>query len=547
MHRVYAAALATLSQAVSSWAATVSYDWEVTWVFAAPDGYGRPIIGINNSWPCPPIEANVGDTVVINLSNKLGNETSGLHFHGINQINSNYMDGAAGVSQCPLPPDSCITYSFLADAPGTYWYHSHNMGQYPDGLRGPLIIHDPEDPYLDSYDDDIILTVSDWYHSQTLPLVRQMLQPNNTAFTPPRPDSIIVNEGANGLIPVEAGKTYRIRIINFSALTAAFITFDTLSMDVITIDATWVEQQSVDQLRVSAAERCDVLVTPASSNKNYPYLFALDTNPDYTNTSATLSYRFNFTGALTPNSNSNSSSSSSVSEITVSEFDPFDDAKFTPYDGQEAWGPVTKHWVLNFDYCHDVNGYPRACFNGSTFIDQPVPALYSAATLGDNNTQTLAYGAVNAFTVAYGEVLEIVVNNHDGAVHPFHLHGHQFQVVERPGSGAGDWPNRTTVARKSPPRRDTVSVYGHSYAVLRIVANNPGVFLFHCHIEWHVEMGLTATLIEAPERLVDYPIPQEHLDICQAIGVPTSGNAAGNEDWWDTDGFITVPPTTYVG
>ncbi|KAI0597307.1 Cupredoxin [Biscogniauxia sp. FL1348] len=531
MHRTYVAALAILSQAVSSWAATVTYDWEVTWVFADPDGYGRPIIGINSSWPCPPIEANVGDTVVINLSNKLGNETTGLHFHGINQINSNYMDGAAGVSQCALPPDG---------------YHSHNMGQYPDGLRGPLIIHDPEDPYLDSYDEDIILTVSDWYHSQTLPLVRQMLQPNNTAFTPPRPDAVIVNEGESGLIPVEAGKTYRIRVINFSALTAAFITFDTLSMDVITIDASYVQRQSVSQLRVSAAERCDILVTPDASGTTYPYLFALDTNPDYTNSSASPSYHYNFTGALTQSTNS--SSSSSVPEVTVSEFLPFDDAQFAPHDGQGAWGPVTKHWVLNFDYCHDVNGYPRACFNGTTFIDQTVPALYSAATLGANNTQTAAYGAVNAFAVAYGEVLEIVVNNHDSGVHPFHLHGHQFQVVERPLSGAGDWPNATaSAANPAPPRRDTVSVYGHSYAVLRIVADNPGVFLFHCHIEWHVEMGLTATLIEAPERLVDYPIPQEHLDICEAIGVPTSGNAAGNEDWWDTEGFITVPPTTYVG
>lgn len=50
-----------------------------------------------------------------------------------------------------------------ADAPGTYWYHSHNMGQYPDGLRGPLIVHDPLDPYAGKYDEEVILTVTDWY------------------------------------------------------------------------------------------------------------------------------------------------------------------------------------------------------------------------------------------------------------------------------------------------------------------------------------------------------------------------------------------------
>ncbi len=40
--------------------------------------------------------------------------------------------------------------------------HSHNMGQYPDGLRGPFIVHDPNDPNKNSYDEEVILTVSDW-------------------------------------------------------------------------------------------------------------------------------------------------------------------------------------------------------------------------------------------------------------------------------------------------------------------------------------------------------------------------------------------------
>lgn len=112
MYRASLIPLFTLIHDIAVSAATITYDWEVTWVWAAPDGVGRPIIGINNSWPCPMIQASVGDTVVVNLSNKLGNETTGIHFHGINQINSNYMDGSVGSSQCPLPPNYSITYSF---------------------------------------------------------------------------------------------------------------------------------------------------------------------------------------------------------------------------------------------------------------------------------------------------------------------------------------------------------------------------------------------------------------------------------------------------
>lgn len=54
-----------------------------------------------------------------------------------------------------------LTWSQL-DEPGTFWYHSHEKGQYPDGLRGPLIVQDPNDPYKGRYDEEIVLTVSDW-------------------------------------------------------------------------------------------------------------------------------------------------------------------------------------------------------------------------------------------------------------------------------------------------------------------------------------------------------------------------------------------------
>lgn len=94
------------------WAETVTYDWDVTWVSAAPDGFTRPVIGINGVWPCPMIQANVGDTIVINLNNQLVNETTGLHFHGITQYGTPEMDGPAAAVQCPIPPGSSVQYAF---------------------------------------------------------------------------------------------------------------------------------------------------------------------------------------------------------------------------------------------------------------------------------------------------------------------------------------------------------------------------------------------------------------------------------------------------
>ena len=97
-------------------AATVSYDFDVGWVVANPDGvFERQTIGVNGQWPIPPITANVGDRVVVNVKNSLQNQTTSLHFHGIYQNGTANMDGATGVSQCPIPPGATFTYDFTVN------------------------------------------------------------------------------------------------------------------------------------------------------------------------------------------------------------------------------------------------------------------------------------------------------------------------------------------------------------------------------------------------------------------------------------------------
>lgn len=533
-------ALAFMSLASLARAATVTYNWEATWVRAAPDGFARPVIGINGKWPCPTIDATVGDIVVVNLVNKLGNETIGIHFHGINQINSAEMDGPSAFTQCPVPPESSIKYQFLVDAPGTYWYHSHNMGQYPDGLRGPLIVHDPKDPYKGKYDEEVILSMSDWYHDESISLVRNMLQPSNTRFLPPFPNNQIVNEGGDGKITFVKGKTYRIRIISFSAFASHMLHFDSHNMQIIMTDGSYVQQREAYQLRISPAQRYDVLISAIDRDRrNYPYLVSLDMNRDFT--TGTPIWPFNFTGQLVMNP------AWEFTQDNVSVWRPIDDSHLSPLNGASKYEPVSNVIKLDFSFCFDQNGFPRACFNNQPNIPQKVPTLYSAATTGTSNTNPAIYGAVNPYVVAGGNIVDIVINNLDAAVHPFHLHGHQFQVLERPRSGTGSWPGRTGNYNAKPPMRDVVTVNANSYAVLRFKADNAGVFLFHCHIEWHVEMGLTATIIEAPEKLRGKVFPADHLNNCKLLNIPTSGNAGGNANVSDTAGFKTIPDTFYDG
>jgi iron transport multicopper oxidase len=92
---------------VPAWASltlakTVQYSWDITWVYANPDGLQwRPVIGVNGQFPCPTIEADLNDEIIIQVNNKLGNETTGLHFHGQTQFGTPHMDGPTSVTQCP--------------------------------------------------------------------------------------------------------------------------------------------------------------------------------------------------------------------------------------------------------------------------------------------------------------------------------------------------------------------------------------------------------------------------------------------------------------
>jgi iron transport multicopper oxidase len=104
-------------------AKTVTYDFNVTWVFANPDGLAdRKVIGVNNTWPLPVIEVDKGDRLVVNMYNGLGDRDASIHFHGMFQNGTNEMDGPSYVTQCPVPPGSSFTYNFTVEQNGTYWY-----------------------------------------------------------------------------------------------------------------------------------------------------------------------------------------------------------------------------------------------------------------------------------------------------------------------------------------------------------------------------------------------------------------------------------------
>eukprot|EP00798_Chlamydomonas_sp_ICE-L_P018223 gene18223-24674_t len=91
--------------------------------------------------------------------------------------------------------------------------------------------------------------------------------------------------------------------------------------------------------------------------------------------------------------------------------------------------------------------------------------------------------------------------------HPIHLHGHRFWVLGQ-GSGMWDPKNVTMVGAlnlEDPPYRDTVTLFKDGYAVIRFVAENPGIWPFHCHILWHHIMGMGFYMIESVDKWTKQP------------------------------------------
>ncbi len=183
-----------------------------------------------------------------------------------------------------------------------------------------------------------------------------------------------------------------------------------------------------------------------------------------------------------------------------------------------------------------------------------MPTLFTALSGGDLADNPTIYGTyTQSFVLQKDQVIQIIVNNIDGGTHPLHLHGHNFQALYRSDEDAGLYADNNVTDADFPAipmRRDTLVVRPNGFFVARFVADNPGIWLFHCHIEWHLSSGLLVTMVEDPDYLQkNIKIPQDHLDLCKAADIPTVGNAAGNLNLLDLTGEPAPPgpiPDGYV-
>ncbi|QLQ80124.1 hypothetical protein HG537_0D01240 [Torulaspora globosa] len=523
-------------------AATHTFNWTTGWDYRNVDGVReRPVITCNGEFPWPDVRVTKGDRVQVYLTNGFNNSNTSLHFHGLFQRGNSQMDGVPGLTQCPIVPGSTMLYNFtVEDNSGAYWYHSHTDGQYEDGMRAAFIIDDGEnnENYPYKYDEEVVLTIGEWYDRPVHDLNRAFLSLYNPSGAEPIPQNLILNDTRNLTWEVKPDTTYLLRLINIGGFVSQYFWIEDHELTVVEIDGVTVEKNTTEMLYVTSAQRYTVLLhTKNDTSKNYAIMQKFDDtmldkipNNLELNATSTLSYNTDLGAA---------------SENRVDALEPLDDFYLVPYNKQEVYGDPD--YVITVDVTMDnlINGVKYAFFNNITYTAPKVPTLMTVLSGGDNVTDPYIYGTnTNTFVLQKDDIVEIVLNNYDNGTHPFHLHGHAFQTVVR-DRAFEDAPHPYDDSDhpefpQYPMIRDVVYVNRQSNFVIRFKADNPGVWFFHCHIEWHMLQGLALVLVEDP--LAIQATASQHLtdsvqQVCRDAGIPLAGNAAGNTaDFFDLTG-----------
>lgn len=208
-------------------------------------------------------------------------------------------------------------------------------------------MHDPESPHKEKYDEEIVLTLSDWYHDQMPGLLDFFMSYANPTGAEPVPNSALMNDTQNLTVSVQPGKTYMFRIVNMAAFAAQYLWFEEHTMRIVEVDGIYTEEAEADMIYLTAAQRYSVLITMKNeTSKNYAFTGSMDQVCKLLFASSIILMYFmkDLFDVIPEGLNQNVSSwlvYDDVAELPtpaiVDEFDPFDDFTLVPVDGEELY------------------------------------------------------------------------------------------------------------------------------------------------------------------------------------------------------------------
>ncbi|XP_068644516.1 laccase-7-like [Aristolochia californica] len=517
------------------------------------------VVAVNKKFPGPTIHVHEGDTLVVDVFNDSPHNLT-IHWHGVFQLLTGWADGTSYVTQCPIRPGNKYTYKFkITGQEGTLWWHAH-FSFLRATVYGALVIRPRNSrpyPFPKPYREVPIL-LGEWWDTDVVEMERKSTASGggsnvSDAYTingkPGRLYSCAKDTFKMKVIP---GKTYLLRIINAALNTPFFFKLAGHKFIVVGVDASYTNPYHTDVVVVAPGQTTDVLLTADQSPASYymaayPYVTSPLAPYDNTTTVGIVQYE-------------NFSSSKPIMPVMPPATDTPTAHKFftniTGLSRRRGYNPVPQHvdermFITigggldqcppnvqcgapgNTRFAASMNNISfqlpsslsmlEAHFRGvrgiftHDFPDNP-PLVYDYT----NATAAAAFVATEKGTrlkkLAYNANVEIVLQN--TAVlstenHPMHLHGFNFFVLAQ---GLGNFNRETdekTFNLVNPQERNTIAVPVGGWAVLRFKANNPGVWLIHCHVEIHFPWGLAAAFVVENGNTPASTLPPPPADLPQ--------------------------------
>ncbi|WPH02237.1 putative multicopper oxidase, type 1 [Acrodontium crateriforme] len=562
------------------------YTWTLRDQEYNPDGVYRPMILVENQYPGPLIECNDGDTIIVHVKNHAINATS-IHWHGLFQTGTPHMDGAVGITQCPIAPGGSFTYEFtVAGQSGTYWWHAHQGATSSDGVHGPFIIHSKHEKSLQliDYVSDRVLLVSDHYHDLSSALLWQYLAPDMENAEPVPQGGLINGRGSancddyperkcdknhSGLsaMNLTPSENHRIRIINVGAFAEFQVQIDEHQLAVTEVDGTDVNPISYHRINITPAQRYSVIVKTNITSADSFWLRARMLKGCFTDSPKTLQTDvMSVVYYSKGESQSGKEPTSKDWENTIPlECRDLNTTELTPVEVIQAPAQADAFFYLRTNFEIGAYRLSRGFFNSSTWRpNAKSPTLLRAVDgLSTSNAsfsppKVSISGTPDAFVnnaafdlsrelviqTSHNKTIDILLSNFDDGNHPLHLHGYKFFILAQ---GHGYPPRKSPLQGMTqenlqplfqdldltnPLRRDTASVEAFGWILLRFVADNPGMWAFHCHVAWHVEAGFMMQFLTGADELAGLVVPETSRELCRAEGIE-KGMAPEDEVYYD--------------
>jgi FtsP/CotA-like multicopper oxidase with cupredoxin domain len=413
-------------------------------------------LGYNGTAPGPVLRVKEGKPVTVNVINDTDTPEF-VHWHGF--LIPSEVDGVEEEGTPPVPPHGSRHFQVTPTPSGSRWYHSHAMSMADlhkgtfTGQFGFIYVEPATNP--GNYDQELFLALRDWEPFFTTQMVDMDEEDDPNAPHPERP--AVLNTAPNGLevtsttysindkalgagepIRVIQGQRVLFHFLNASAIENRRIALGGHKFQVVALDGNPVPTPTlVETLFLGAGERVCAIV-----EMNNPGNWILGEPTDLIRNAGL--------GVLVEYANQHK---------------------------QPQWiKPASVLW-----------DYTRFAKPGSaaTSIAQNIDMVFEKIPTGAGKFNLFhvngkPYPHDNEFVLHEGQRYRLTFHNRTDDAHPLHLHRHQLELVDINGK-----PTSGLI-------KDTVVVPLYGRAAVEFTANQPGLTLFHCHIQTHMDYGFKA-------------------------------------------------------